>query len=102
MYRVLLLPAAEQDISDSAQWYNEQQKGLGKRFTTQLRNIIRRAQGNPRAFPVRYHNTRTALMDDFPFMIHYQVDEDSRQIIIAAVLHTSRNPDIWNKRNNAE
>jgi plasmid stabilization system protein ParE len=102
MFRALILPAASLDIADSAQWYNGQQKGLGKRFTTQLRNIIKRARANPRAFPVRYDNTRTALLEDFPFMIHYQVDEDSRQIIIAAVLHTSRNPDIWAQRKNAE
>lgn len=102
MYSALILPAARQDVADSAQWYNGQQKGLGKRFTTQLREIIKYARRNPRAFPVRYDDTRTALMADFPFMIHYQLDENNHQIIVVAVLHTSRDSGVWTKRTDAE
>ncbi len=38
---------------------------------------------------------RTAVLDVFPFMIHYIIDETQKSIIITAALHTSRNPDIW-------
>jgi hypothetical protein len=38
---------------------------------------------------------RTAVLDVFPFMIHYLIDEPGKKIVIIAVLHTSRNPEIW-------
>jgi len=31
-------------------------------------------------------------------MIHYQVNEDEKKTVIHAVIHTSRNPDFWEKR----
>ena len=33
MYKSLILPLARQEISDAAKWYNQKQKGLGKKFT---------------------------------------------------------------------
>jgi len=40
------------------------------------------------------------VFDVFPFMAHYNVDESNKTIIIAAVLHTSRNPEIWKAERN--
>ena len=101
MYSVIILPAARQDIADSAHWYNNQEKGLGKKFTAHVREIIGRIRRNPEAFPQRYNSTRTAVLADFPFMLHYRVDANTQQIIVAAVLHTSRNPDTWDERSEA-
>lgn len=39
-YTAKLLPLAKQDINHVAQWYNDKQKGLGKKFTTQIRNEV--------------------------------------------------------------
>lgn len=42
--------------------------------------------------------TLPAVLNIFPFMIHYEVAEKNKIVIISAVLHTSRNPDIWDER----
>jgi hypothetical protein len=38
------------------------------------------------------------IVDVFPYTIHFEVDESKRLIIIYAVIHMSRNPDIWDER----
>lgn len=40
MYKSVLLPAAKQDIRIAAKWYNEKQCGLGKRFTSEVRETL--------------------------------------------------------------
>jgi hypothetical protein len=38
------------------------------------------------------------LIKKYPFLVHYTVDETSLNITVNAVLHTSRNPEIWKKK----
>ena len=97
MYKVKILPSAKIDIKESAQWYNDQQKGLGKKFTAQIRKKINFIKQNPKAVPIRYDDiTRTAITDVFPFMIHFMIE--NKTIIIKAVFHTSLNPKKWKNR----
>ncbi len=98
MYEVKILPLAKGDIQEAALWYNRQRKGLGKRFTAQIRDRISVIQRYPKISPIRSDEVRTAVIDIFPFMIHYTVDEIQKHIIVAAVFHTSRNPKIWKRR----
>lgn len=98
MYKAIILPLAKEDIRDAAIWYNKKQLGLGKRFTNEVRGKVLFIRQNPKAINIRYGNVRTAVLDIFPFMVHYTIDEDIKTIVISAVLHTSRNPEIWKKR----
>ena len=98
MYNSVILALAQQDINDAAIWYNAKRKGLGRKFIKALRKKVRFIQQNPKAANVRYDNIRTSTLDAFPFMIHYFVDDNNKEVVISAVLHTSRNPDIWTKR----
>lgn len=95
MFKAIILPLAKQDIKEAALWYNTKQKGLGKRFTIQIRQKIDLLKQEPYAAASRYDNVRTAVLDVFPYMVHYNVDEAKKLILISAILHTSRNPDLW-------
>lgn len=95
MYQSIILPLAKQDIKEAAHWYNAKQKGLGKKFTSLVREKVKFIRQNPAASAIRYDGVRTAVLDVFPFMIHYSVDDAQRLIVVSAVLHTSRNPQIW-------
>lgn len=98
MYRVLILPLARNDIRDSAFWYEKQQRGLGKKFISQVRANVHFIQQNPESFIVRYGHVRTAILTNFPFLVHYSIDKNNKSVIISAVFHTSRNSKIWGKR----
>ena len=95
MYRVIILPFAKLDIKEAALWYNSRQSGLGKRFTIHIREKVNYIKQDPHTVNIRYDEVRTAVLDVFPFIIHYIIDEAQKLIIITAVLHTSRNPDMW-------
>jgi len=86
---------AKKDIKEAADWYNSKQPGLGKRFTHQLRAMLNIVKQHPYIIAVRYDNVRTCVLDVFPYMVHYVIDDPNKSIVISAVLHTSRNPDLW-------
>lgn len=98
MYKALILPRAKEDIRETARWYSDQSPELGKKFTQEVRSIVRYIRHNPHACNIRYNEVRTALLKVFPFMLHYTIDEDNKALIVSAVLHTSRDPKGWEKR----
>jgi len=98
MYKSIILPLAKQDIKEAAKWYNERQPGLGKRFTQHVRQKVKFIRQNPKAVAIRYDDTRTAVLDVFPYMIHFTIDEENKLVIISAVLSTHRDPDMWKER----
>ncbi len=63
MYKAIILPPAKEDIREAALWYNKRQNGLGKRFTTELREKVSFIQQNPKASNVRYVGVRTAVLN---------------------------------------
>jgi len=98
MYKSIILPLAEKDIREAAFCYNEKQIGPGKRFITAVREKVRFIEQNPKICIVRYNSVRTVVLNKFPFMIHYTINQSNKTVIVSAVLHTSRNPDIWKNR----
>ena len=98
MYRSIILPLAKEDIREAALWYEKKQTGLGKRFTGQVRETVSLIKKTPKACNIRYDHVRMAVLSVFPFMIHYTIDEDNKTVIVSAVLHTSRTPEIWKNR----
>ena len=98
MYKSTILPLAKEDIRDAALWYNKQQNGLGRRFTSEIQSKVLFMKQNPKASNVRYDDVRTAILNVFPYMIHFTLDEGNKSIVILAVLHTSRNPRLWESR----
>ncbi len=98
MYKSIILPLAKEDIREAAKWYNKKSQGLGKRFTAEVREKVHFIRQNPTASNVRYDDVRTAVLNIFPYMVHYTVDEPNKTVIVSAVLHTSRDPELWENR----
>ncbi len=92
-----ILPLAKSDIQGSIKWYNEQQAGLGRRFHAEVKETFEHLRTNP-FFQNRYDVVRCLPLKKFPFMVHFTVDEENKQVVINAVFHTSLHPKIW-KRN---
>ena len=98
MYKAIILPSAKSDIEEAAVWYQKAKDGLGKKFTNEIRNKVGIICRNPLIFVIGYKTVRTATLTNFPFLIHYQIDTHLKTILIIAVLHTSRNPEMWSER----
>jgi plasmid stabilization system protein ParE len=67
MYSVIILPVAAEDIRQIALWYNQKQKGLGKRFIGEIRDAIKYLEQDPKSAGIRYGEVRVAGLKIFPF-----------------------------------
>jgi hypothetical protein len=97
-YKVIVDTNAYLDIIDSIEWYNKAQLGLGLKFYKQVQSVFKCIRKNPLAYGIRYNTSHTATVKKFPFMVHYFIDAEKNAIVITSVLHTSRDPKIWDER----
>lgn len=97
-YKVKILPEAHRDIRESIKWYNKQKDDLGKRFYIAVKSRIASIKENPGHYQIRYRQVHGAPIKKFPFSLYYKIDKPKSTIIIFAVIHSSRNPEIWKRR----
>ncbi len=89
---------AEIDIIDSINWYKSQKSGLEKRFASNLKNNISFILKNPLLFQIKYSKIRVSYLKNFPFGVHYYIDEQQKEIVIVGIFHTKRNPSLLIER----
>ena len=95
---VLIDERALIDLQAAIDYYDYKQVGLGEKFESVANKYITQLSESP-YFQIRYDEVRCLPIKNFPFMIHYSIDEKKQTIIIWAILHTSLNPDKWELRN---
>jgi toxin ParE1/3/4 len=82
---------AQIEILDSWVWYEDQRDGLGDLFKDEVHAKIRFIKHNPELHASK-GKYRHAPLDNFPFLIVYQVRESPSKILIISIFHTSRHP----------
>ncbi len=95
--RLVVQPQSDLDIQATAVWYEDQRFGLGVRFLSELDLVLRRIENNPRQFPQLEGEVRRALLRHFPYGVYFI--GESHDIVVLAVLHLHREPDMWKSRN---
>lgn len=99
-WQVIARPQAEIEIVETADWYDSQRAGLGTEFIEEVLTVFDALKINPflncRQHPTK--NIRWRYPKRFPYRVIYEVMEDSRLVIIAAVVHAVRQDRIWRGR----
>jgi plasmid stabilization system protein ParE len=90
VYRLIIKEEAKQDINNAYLWYEEKLEGLGERFVNELDSYFKHIEKAPKSYQVRYLNYRAAALKIFPYLIVYQIEENS--VIVFAVFATKQNP----------
>jgi plasmid stabilization system protein ParE len=82
---------AEKELLAAWIWYEEQQPGLGDRFSNEIQRKVNFLIKNPLHYPLkgRHHEARVEV---FPFIVIYAVETNSDIIKIISIFHTSRHP----------
>ncbi|WP_407524194.1 type II toxin-antitoxin system RelE/ParE family toxin [Lacibacter sp. MH-610] len=91
-FRFIYSPLALQDIEEAKGYYENLQNGLGKKFVSQLQSSLNAIKRNPYFSSVRYDDIRCAQIKRFPYLIHYQINENEFTVTIVAVYSTHREP----------
>jgi plasmid stabilization system protein ParE len=95
-HKVIVRPEAEDDLKESFSWYEDKRRGLGYDFLLQVDAGINFIKRNPEIHPIEYRGTRKHLIKRFPYKIVYLKEEE--KIVIVAVIHGRRRPDLIRKR----
>ncbi|MFZ4546540.1 MAG: hypothetical protein ACOYN4_03860 [Bacteroidales bacterium] len=74
-YKINIDAAARLDIIEAIEWYNDKQRGLGFRFYEHIKTALKNIQKNPLGYVIRYKTIHTAIINKFPYMILYVVDQ---------------------------
>ena len=90
--RVVLHPAAVNDIREAAQWYDHRSPGLGRFVITELRRVIDRLRQFPEVYPQIKPGIRQAAISRLPYHAIYAATDSS--ILLIAVLHVRRHPHV--------
>ncbi|MFM9948608.1 MAG: hypothetical protein ACKV1O_11775 [Saprospiraceae bacterium] len=98
MYDVELSDEAISDYQSAVSWYEEQKSGLGFDFSVRLSDAFTDIGERPSTQRFLFGNCRFAFVKQFPFKVYFFVDEDKLSILIFAILHEKRNPQVWQKR----
>ena len=94
--RLVVRPAAANDLASAYRWYEQRQTGLGEDLLQAAQALMDQILLLPRAYPVVHRDTRRALIQRFPYGIFYRLDGDA--VIVVAVYHLRRNPRLWQQR----
>ena len=97
-YKIILKPEAEIDLDKAINWYEDKQVGLGIDFLLHFENTLLLVQQNPFQFLSVIENFKRVLIQKFPYITYFSVDEKNSIVDIYGVLHTSRNPKIYKKK----
>lgn len=73
-------PIVEADIILAVEYYKEINPALAKEFLSRIREAKKHIAQTPFGFQVKYNNVRTLSLKQFPYLIHYLIDEDHKQI----------------------
>ena len=97
MNKLSVRPLAQKDLKEIMIYYEDVNHLLAKKFLQETDECILRIQQYPEAFQKRIEDVHIVYLKTFPIGIFYKIY--STEIRIIAALHTSRNPEIWKKRN---
>lgn len=92
VYRLKFTPEAYQDINIASKYYETQKRGLGKRFRMLVKSKLLLIKASPLIYEVKYSTVRFALVEFFPYSIHFSVNQHDQIVQIHAVLCQYRDP----------
>ena len=98
--KIRFLPAAEIELSNAAEFYEEARPGLGADFMREMNKAIELVLGNTKIGQPVIASARTVFREfvvaRFPYRLVYSVEESD--ILIIAVAHQHRRPMYWQYR----
>lgn len=90
--------AVKFDIINATDYYKKINPELAKQFLLRIREAKAYISRSPLGFQIKYNGVRTLLLKQFPYHIHYLIDDSKKQIIILAIIHAYKNVKDYSNR----
>lgn len=88
--KVLLTGLSQQDLKTARNYYKEISPNLAKAFLERIKEAKIFISENPLGNDISYKNVRTHLLKQFPYHVHYLIDESNCIIFIIAIEFAKR------------
>jgi len=96
IHRVIIREEAKQDLREAKAWYRSISPDLVKDFVRRVDDAIALAKESPLMYRIVHRTFRRILLHRFPYALFYHAGEN--RIVVVAVLHQARDPEILNSR----
>ena len=90
--RIKISSIAQKEFEESIAWYEERGTGLGDRFADVIYEAADAILLNPEACRKSRSPYREFVVDEFPYIIVYEILKKENVINVLHIFHTSRNP----------
>jgi len=99
-WRVVVRAEVGDDVAEAADWYDSKSEGLGNEFVDEVLQVLDALSVNPLLNSRRHprKDIRWRYPDRFPYRVIYQVLEEQKTVIVAAVLHAAKHDREWKRR----
>jgi len=93
-------PQIYEDIQRTVDYYYRETGNdeLGRRFTKTVKTTIKELNESALHYQIRYDDIRFLPIPPFSHIAHYRVDESKNIVMVEAIIHTSEDPDSWERR----
>ena len=92
MFKVLVEGRAKADIQKGIDYYDEINKELGLKFEKAVDKEITGLKKHA-LYQIKYKNIRCKLIKNFPYLLHFTINETEKIVLVYALINTSKNPD---------
>jgi len=63
-----------------------------------IADVFETIENAPESQRFLYENRRFAFVKQFPYKVYFLVDEPNLRVVVFAILHNKRAPQIWKER----
>lgn len=84
---------AERELNEAAQYYEQEQPGLGVGFLAEISGTVERLTEHPEAGTKLLRTVRRRLCRRFPYAVLYEINPT--EIRILAIMNLRRRPGYW-------
>lgn len=99
-FKVVIGKSARLDAQNVLDWYAGESIAALEKFVNNFFLHIDEIAERPESFGIvrQRPHYRKLKIKRFPYYIIFRIDEKRNRVVIAAVVHTKRNPTVWIKR----
>jgi toxin ParE1/3/4 len=91
-YRILIEPRAKLELNEACLYYASLNiENVVENFLNAFQEVLNILEKYP-FFEIRMNSYRTIAIQNFPYILFFEVFEDERIVKIVSVFHTSQNP----------
>jgi hypothetical protein len=94
--RLVVRPAAQIELAEASDWYDENREGLGGDFIRAYEAASAAIVRNPFQCQIVYGQARRAPLRPFQYGLIHTVSDD--EVVVVACIHGRRDPQRWQER----